>query len=578
MPITIDDAKHSVVYNYVNKPTKWLNRHVKWLKQGKTAEQKLLKKVCLALEAILCIVTLVGIPILLKAWEIGKRIDSRKHFAAWAAQRRPPPENLQLELKTRKQTFNHIQEFVIHEGVIWVRRRGVEDKTWRPIYFDGFPSKVPQELHADGANLVVLDQDRRVHYKKVLHDYLKEHLTDMKNKRAVHGRRVVKELSSLPGGPKTYVALDKAFKDNWKKSWFTLPVLGSIASLFGKSGLKIPKGARGWAISQRGIHNLYYSDPYGKKHEVTEGVTTLYVLSPDGKSIKKYDPWSPPHITTEVPWPDEEGVVFEAEKISASSSTLMLLGYKITPVAGGKTHRELVIKTCLSDIDVEGWNPTISYSYFKSDNPKVRGIFFAPWEEHPLPPKGQFTGAISILQTGQGNDARHLRVEGTDEEGKLGIWHKSIQEKEWSFFSYPEQPGKLPPFLVAEEVVEAPFVPTVFSYAGEVKKSIFPLGMQKPLSFKLEGFGRTKRDALLTFEYEGKGVTAILHRTKGLAQFLGIGKATYDLILPKDFAGEEGVSKLLLLNQEKASVNLKMSKKGITILGLNFRFSLKRFL
>jgi hypothetical protein len=56
---------------------------------------------------------------------------------------------------------------------------------------------------------------------------------------------------------------------------------------------------------------------------------------------------------------------------------------------------------------------------------------------YPLSGKAAITRHITILQNGQGNGARELRVAGRNEAGETGYWTKAIFDNAWSFKAIP---------------------------------------------------------------------------------------------------------------------------------------------
>ena len=80
-----------------------------------------------------------------------------------------PPER-SLSVPNNTFSFNHRQEFTIHDTHIFYRTLGT--KEWTLLPFDGFPRTKPVSLSVDGANLVVLDNAgmAEFHYKKVLEE------------------------------------------------------------------------------------------------------------------------------------------------------------------------------------------------------------------------------------------------------------------------------------------------------------------------------------------------------------------------------------------------------------------------
>jgi hypothetical protein len=226
-----------------------------------------------------------------------------------------------IHLKSTTRTFNHIQQFAIEQGFLWMRLQK-EDSLWQPIYFDGFEKKhSPKSLDSDGANLIVLDETNAVHYKKVLKEFRPQDIQD--------SQRNWLEQAGVNLKEDRYIAVDKGARDNWKDKWFSLPYLHHFVNLFTNKRLRIPKNAKAWAISQRGRYNDYLEDKCQRQHPANVGVTTLYVLDQNGQDIHKYDPWSPKHVKISIPLPETSKTLFIAENMSVSASVIMTIGYEM---------------------------------------------------------------------------------------------------------------------------------------------------------------------------------------------------------------------------------------------------------
>jgi len=300
-------------------------------------------------------------------------------------------------LKSRTATFNLIAAnetgaprlfFQVHEGRICARLVADQSEPWRSFIGRGAPELV-REISADGRNLIAIDDDGVVHYTK-LHAI------------------------------------------QWTDRWLALPLVGTINSLLFGGELFMPPN-RGWSISHRGPENAYYEDVAGKKHPIGAGVTTLYVLSADGSSIHYADPWLPNGWNNDIPMP--EGGRFVAEVMSASASTLFLLA-RARDHDGRESHR---MYTRLIDFDTEGNNPFLPYTYVHGDpDPAVRTLPAEDWRLQPTIPisrRARLTDGITIFQSGEGNGARTLRVEGTNAGGQSGYWQKQIYDQAWNFIS-----------------------------------------------------------------------------------------------------------------------------------------------
>jgi hypothetical protein len=178
---------------------------------------------------------------------------------------------------------------------------------------------------------------------------------------------------------------------------------------------------RGWAVSDSHPSNIKsYTDGNGQQHSVGLGVAHMYRLGPGGQHIFFNDWWLPNDWSRQICGPDRGR--FRALNISASGSTLFLIG------GGGELY------TRLYDFDTAGENPLYTYSFIV-DGPAgtTRALPAEPWRRQP-DIDGEITSRITIFQTGAGNAARTLRVEGR-RDGETGFFSKNIDEESWSFES-----------------------------------------------------------------------------------------------------------------------------------------------
>lgn len=294
----------------------------------------------------------------------------------------------QIFLKTPTQSYTHEYEVAIHEGKIWYRTRtkfAVDAEEWKLLEKTGLPVdksfgfrkfKSPEyvkEISADGDNLIAVGNDGFVYYMK---------------------------WSSL----------------KWMNKW------GQPFS----QRLKIPENVRALAVSHRGPFAGGYEDIDGNFHPVSVGVTTLYVLSNDGLTISYADPWLPADFSRQICLPLKNR--FRARSLGASASTLFVIN------DAGEMY------TRLADYDTLGHNPVLAYTYERSTRKitKWKDVRTLPPEEWKRQPpissrQGRISSAITIIQTGKGNSARELRVEGVNERGENGFFSKPINGDTWSF-------------------------------------------------------------------------------------------------------------------------------------------------
>jgi hypothetical protein len=175
----------------------------------------------------------------------------------------------------------------------------------------------------------------------------------------------------------------------------------------------------GWSVSDS--HPLgvsHFQDIDGETHGVGLGVAHLYRLSPSGRQIHFNDWWLPADWSRQICGPQRG--TFTAINLSASASTIMLIS------ASGE------IQTRLYDFDTAGENDLLTYSYItEGPNGTTRALPPEPWRVQP-PVPGRVTAKITIFQTGEGNAARTLRVEG-QRGAEVGYFEKGIYQDAWTF-------------------------------------------------------------------------------------------------------------------------------------------------
>jgi len=177
--------------------------------------------------------------------------------------------------------------------------------------------------------------------------------------------------------------------------------------------------ARGWSVGDSNTLGVeYYTDIRGTEHNVRAGVAHLYRLSPDGRRIHYNDWWLPNDWSRETCGP-ERGT-FVADNISVSASTIFVIG------SGGAMY------TRLWDFDISGESDLLTYSYIhEGGDDNVRALPAEDWKRQP-DVDGLVTRTIAIFQTGKGNSARGLRVEGM-RDGHSGFFFKNLDDADWQF-------------------------------------------------------------------------------------------------------------------------------------------------
>jgi hypothetical protein len=551
---------------YKDKEPSLLHRHVAWIKADHGCYH-LLVKIFKIVEIIFAALSLVCIPLIVKAYKISAQMDAEKKFKEAVALVKPPNSEIKIEFKTDTRTFTHTHEIIIENNLLWGRHRH-SGSQWTPIYFDGFmDNRKPVSLHADGANLSVIDDHNDVHYKKLIHEYRSSEITS-KNKRA---QEFIKD-TDVDLHKDSYIVVDKMEKNNWKEKWFTLPVLNLATPLFKlPNKLKLPENYLSAVISHRGRYNDALEDGAGFKHPVEAGVTTLYVLDRLGKIIPKYDPWSPRIAKMNIHVPETSATAFRGIKLDVAASHLMLIGYETTnnPNGEGVVHK-LSIKTKLADIDSQGWNPGLKYDYFPNERDSlVRVVDTTPWRDHPLnlKPGEKVTKVISIIQTGEGNDAREMRIEGWNAVGEKGCFYKMVRDLDWNF--RPTDDISSEEALDFEMIEEEGVLQTsVFDYEAETVNFKNLNGRIQP-TISLKNFGAGSADSTMTLKYGEKTYALLLHRKKTLKNFIGIEGDSYDLVIPAELHNDAFIKKLFH-GKKWLAVDVKINKKSLTIKSKDF--------
>ncbi|MGW4245607.1 hypothetical protein [Nocardia sp. NPDC004722] len=265
-------------------------------------------------------------------------------------------------------------------------------------------------------------------------------------------------------GPEGYLyTLESA--DQTPEIWWWTKRFGAPIWL-DPSGQRVRPASRAWSLSwldPRYVEVLpfrmegFWTDAAG--HDVPvggAGVTTAYVLSPQGNRIAILDPWLPgsdplrpdeperaDDYSYELPGPVNGR--FRAVDLSTAGSTTFVIN----------EYGDMY--TRLWDFDISGAD-TLFFSYSYEDQsaydsapnnfehefsrfPQLRPPFneyaniqLPPpdWIHQPKIP-GEITSTVSIHQTGGRSFQRELRVEGRDDE-RTGFWHKPIDPNaDWEF-------------------------------------------------------------------------------------------------------------------------------------------------
>jgi len=301
-------------------------------------------------------------------------------------------------IKTRIQTFNLYHYYILHDGLIWYKNIDLEQepKNWTLFPKNGLPrnTNAIAEISADADELVALSVEGNF-YRYCF------------DRTIAHRSNAWLDRQGWPVEEQLY--FDSRTANN-----------------------------RAWAWGKRNSHVLYYEDIFGNQHHNgTMEIATTYVLLEDGQEICYSDPGLPSDFSRNYIGP-ERGT-FKAVSLSASASTMFVIN------DAGEMY------TRLADFDTIGCDPMwFKYTYIPYTSDLTGTDFFSnlnewglpseDWRSQPRIPlsgKAAVTRHITILQNGQGNGARELRVAGLNEDGETGYWSKQIFDAEWEFKIVP---------------------------------------------------------------------------------------------------------------------------------------------
>ncbi|MBF0367119.1 MAG: hypothetical protein HQK50_16205 [Oligoflexia bacterium] len=187
----------------------------------------------------------------------------------------------------------------------------------------------------------------------------------------------------------------------------------------------------------------YYTDGAGQK--IALGFcATLFSLDKDGHTLSYWDTGLPANFSRFILSPQKGD--FTIDGFSSAGSTLFVTG----------TDREGKRKmfTRLFDYDVYGGNPTLQNYYevnpTKEQLASIQNMHLAH-RKFPLPgwsevspifkdhkSSASASNKITIITTGQGDDARELRVAGRNSKGEEGYYHKALKDTHWRFHKSKE--------------------------------------------------------------------------------------------------------------------------------------------
>ena len=312
------------------------------------------------------------------------------------------------------------------------------------------------------------------------------------------------------------------------------------------------------AYSMRHKNVLFYEDTRGGQfHWGDAGTTSLYLLSIDGKRILFADPWLPPDYAREVCTPEQCSVTLAS--LAASASTLFVMA----------NNGDLF--TRFEDYDENGGTPLFDYDYRPdhaaapppagkvgtdlSSSSQTRLLPGDDWHAQPpiaLTGKARLSRRIAIVQTGQGNSARELRVIGDDAYGVRGVYSKSLAAPSWTFRAVAEagvdvsvaDDAWIDPRAASREPVPA------LSYRGGLRVARSPMtaaALNETVSARTDDFWFHRTPFHITLTVDGVDVELVAHAVDTWTLFTEVDPVDDDtaskrlkvtLFLARDAAGQ----------------------------------------
>jgi hypothetical protein len=215
----------------------------------------------------------------------------------------------------------------------------------------------------------------------------------------------------------------------------------------------LPEGIRDWtfgeAVAVKPIRNClksmnpytdivgYFEDSQGHKGDFGFTATTG-VLMGDGREVRYRDTGLPADFARGFLTPHHGQ--FVGEKLAGAGATWLLYGRE--PDGSPAMYARMY------DYEINGDCPGRHYSYQKDEvsflptdkvyslADQVQTLPTPGWMKIPFPPlsgQAMVTDHIDLRLTGQGNEAREVRLAGRDATGRTGFYHKGIAEAEWHF-------------------------------------------------------------------------------------------------------------------------------------------------
>jgi len=396
-------------------------------------------------------------------------------------------------IKTRTQTFNSYAQFAIVSGRIYEKSLTDDSSGWKLLLGTGLPQSkdfaTPRsvlEISADADQIVALADNGLFYYLL---------------------------FESSPGSE----AMRWYDKHGWPNKT-TLALNDQV------------RGNRAWSFSKRKSQVMWYEDRFGNQHHWgVIGLESYYFLDRTGQGIRFNDNGLPTDYSHELLGP-ERGA-FIAASLSVSASTMFVID-----MAG-------TMYTRLADFDTIGSDPMLfRYTYAKTPSAYPGwdwrsshtqwGLPAEDWRKQPSIPlagAAALTSRITIVQNGQGNAARELRVAGKNAQGETGYYYKQIFDDEWRFAAAPlslRDTDYLPPAPTPAELRGAPLEA---AYYGRITLD------GREIKLTIPDFSICEQSCHLELSRGGETVTVTLHPVEAWTYF------------PRYDPGRDGTPKLFFM-------------------------------
>lgn len=202
----------------------------------------------------------------------------------------------ELENKLYSNTFtsNHTHEFLVQEGMLYYKKINDPITSFTPFFYEDFEKHKVLEVSADGCNLLIMTDDYKLSYRKIIQE----------SRKTKQG----------------YIIEDLTERANWFHGYNSFEFFNAFSQ---KLTSRPPFQ---YAISQRGLYNHFIVDKNGKQLYEAEplkwegGTTSIFVL--DENNLVCYDPMVPKILVKKFKTPFK----YQTFKLTTTSSRLFVCG------------------------------------------------------------------------------------------------------------------------------------------------------------------------------------------------------------------------------------------------------------